>query len=114
VSEREDAVLQALDELMAAARHNIVAWVTVMERVEQIRAQRAAGVPYTEIEVPDGSPRIIDAVTENQERLSAAAAQFRRAAARQMQQEGLTAAEIARVFGVTRQRVSALLHDSSQ
>ena len=104
-----DEVLPALDELMAVARDNIVAWVQVMERVEQIREQRHAGVKYTEMQLKTAGPSVIDAVSSNQERLTTAAAQFRRALARALVDEGLSFAEVARLFGVSRQRVGNLL-----
>jgi DNA invertase Pin-like site-specific DNA recombinase len=99
----------ALDQLLAVARENIVAWVGVMERVEQIREQRRAGTPYTKMDVNPATPPIIDAVSRNQERLTQAAAVFRRSLARELVAEGMSYAEVARVFGVTRQRVGNLL-----
>jgi predicted XRE-type DNA-binding protein len=105
----DDAVLVALDHLVAAARANIVAWVGIMERVEKIREQRRLGLAYTQMSVTADSPPIIDVVASNQERLTVAAAHFRRALAHQLADEGWSTAEIARTFGVTRQRVSALL-----
>ena len=103
--------MAALDELVTVARENIVAWVGVMERVEQIREQRRGGLRYTEMPGPTHGPSIIDAVSRNQERLTAVAARFRRALARALVGEGLSYAEIARLFGVTRQRVGNLLRE---
>lgn len=104
-----DAVLDALDLLLGVARENIVAWVGVMERVEQIREQRIGGVPYSAMEVHSSTPPIIDTVSRAQERLTQAAAQFRRALARELASEGMSYSDIARVFGVTRQRVGNLM-----
>jgi predicted transcriptional regulator len=44
-----------------------------------------------------------------QERLAVAAATFRRAAARELRNEGMSPAAIADAFGVSRQRIAALL-----
>lgn len=104
-----DEVLGALDELLAVARENIVAWVAVMERVEQIRENRRSGLNYRDMQLSHSGPSVIDAVSSNQERLTLAAAYFRRALARALVAEGLSYAEIARAFGVTRQRVGNLL-----
>ena len=104
-----DEVLTRLDELMTVARENIIAWVAVMERVEQIREHRRAGLSYRDMQLNTSGPSVIDAVSSNQERLTLAAAHFRRALARALVREGLSYAEVARLFGVTRQRVGNLL-----
>jgi predicted XRE-type DNA-binding protein len=105
----DDAVLLALDELLVVARANIVSWVGVMERIEQIRSSRREGVRYRDMELDEGSRPVIATVSDNQERLSAVAAQFRRALAEQLHAEGMSSADIARAFGVSRQRISNLL-----
>jgi hypothetical protein len=109
-----DAVLDSIDGLLAAARENIVAWVGVMERAEQIREQRRSGVPYTEMQISSTTPPIIDAVSRNQERLGAAAAALRRALAHALNAEGMSHADIARAFGVSRQRVGMLLRNEPE
>jgi len=106
-----DPVLDALEGLLAAARENIVAWVGVMERVESIREQRRLGVPYSEMRIGTTTPPIIDAVSRNQERLGSAAAALRRSLAHALAAEGMSHADIARVFGVSRQRVGMLLRN---
>lgn len=106
-----DAVLDALDGVLSAARENIVAWVGVMEQVESIREHRRAGVAYTEMQITGTAPPIIDTVARNQERLGAAAATLRRALAHALFAEGMSHADIARMFGVSRQRVGMLLRN---
>lgn len=108
----DDPVLDALDELLTAGRENVTAWMKIMARVEDVRDLRRRGTAYRDMGIADGIP-IIDAISSNQERLTAAAARFRRAAAHQLVAEGMTPAEIARVFGVSRQRVSVLLGESA-
>lgn len=109
----DDTVLDALEELVAVGRANIVAWVGVMSRVDEVRTLRTQGVAYSDMSLSDGIP-IIGAIGENQERLTAAAARFRRAAVKQLHDEGMGAAAIARAFGVTRQRVAVLLADDAR
>jgi len=82
-SHSDDPLLEALDELVAAARANMSAWTEMMGRVEQIRELRRQGVPYAEMDLGDNnSPPVIDVLAKNQERLSAAGARYRRAAVR--------------------------------
>jgi len=109
-----DPVLDAIDGLLAAARENIVAWVGVMERAESIREQRRLGVQYTEMRIASTTPPLIDAVSRNQERLGTAAAALRRSLAHTLAAEGMSHADIARAFGVSRQRVGMLLRNESE
>ena len=108
----DDPILDALLELVAVGRANISAWIGVMNRVEEVRELRRQGVPYSEMELRTGES-IIAAISDNQERLTSAAAKFRRASARQLREEGMAVADIARSFGVSRQRVAALLVDEA-
>ena len=108
--EESDAVLAALDDLVRVARANIAAWIAVMDRVDKVHEFRRQGLGYLEMpRTGEESVTIIDAVSNAQERLTAAAAQFRRVLAHQLQAEGLSVAAVARQFGVSRQRVASLL-----
>jgi hypothetical protein len=109
-----DPVLESIDGLLAAARENIVGWIGVMERAEMIREQRRAGVPYSAMQIGGTTPPIIDAVARNQERLGAAAAALRRSVAHALVAEGMSHADVARVFGVSRQRVGMLLRNEPE
>jgi hypothetical protein len=109
-----DAVLDSIDGLLAAARENIVAWVGVVERVEAIREHRRAGLAYSDMHIGATTPPIIDAVSRNQERLGGAAAALRRTLAHALADEGMSHADIARLFGVSRQRVGMLLRNESE
>jgi lambda repressor-like predicted transcriptional regulator len=106
----EDPILDALGELVAVGRANIATWVDVMSRVEEVRELRRQGVAYRDMSLEEGVS-IIAAISDNQERLTAAAARFRRASVRELRKEGMSVADIARAFGVTRQRIAALLAD---
>lgn len=108
----DDPVLEALDELVAVGRSNVVAWMGVMERVAEIRAMRLAGAAYKEMSRGEGVS-VVEAVAASQERLTAAGARFRRAVVRQLHDEGMEAAAIARAFGVSRQRITALLNEGA-
>ena len=84
----------------------------VMARVDEVRALRSQGIAYTDMSLAEGVS-IIEAVGTNQERLTAAAARFRRASVKQLHDDGMAPAAIARAFGVSRQRVAALLGEDS-
>ena len=103
-----DPLLAALDQLVCVGRNSVVGWIGVMTLTDQIREQRARGISNVN-RSPDACEALISTVALLQSELTTAAAQFRRAAAQQLRSEGMTAANIARTFGVTRQRVAHLL-----
>lgn len=105
----DDAVLHALDGLVEALSQNIAASETAVERALAIREMRDQGLPYREIADAIGGPLIIQLVTDNLDRLRLSGAQLRQAQAAALYDEGLTMDQIATLFGVSRQRVSALL-----
>jgi len=59
--------------------------------------------------VGEDSPLIAELLTETIARFEAAGTRFRQAEARALHQEGMTMEAIADLFGLTRQRISALL-----
>lgn len=103
-----DPILDALEQVVAVGRANVTSWMEVMERVELVRKERSRGVPYTSMDLPDG-PRLVDALAHNLQNLNAAATLLRNASIQALHAEGLSLAEIARRFGVSRQWVSRLL-----
>lgn len=107
-----DAVLAALDDLVAALKENDAAIRVMLKRAEAVRRARAKGLPYRDIVRTEERPLIVELLSGNQERLATAGSRFRRAEAAALRAEGLTLDEIARLFGVTRQRVIALLKDA--
>ena len=106
-----DPTLEALEELVIVGRQNMSNWIGLMARVDQVREMRAEGVAYRDMNIEAGMP-IIQSISDNQDRLTVAAAKFRRAIAHALFSEGLSPAAIARLFGVSRQRVASLLADS--
>lgn len=108
----DDAVLRALDDLTTALQENVSRSEAVMARADEIRRLRAQGLSYRDIVPEEDRPLIVQMIGDNLERLFEAGSRFRRAEARALHDEGLTMDRIAELFGVTRQRVSALLKAS--
>ena len=104
-----DPVLEALDELVRALRNNQARIEATIARAERIREQREEGLTYREIESGVERPLIIELTRDNLAALVEAGSRLRRAEARALHAEGMTMERIAELFGVTRQRVSALL-----
>ena len=104
-----DPVLDALDGLVRALRDNSSRIEATIARAERIREQREAGLSYREIESGEERPLIVELTRDNLAALVEAGSRLRRAEARALHAEGMTMEQIAERFGVTRQRVSALL-----
>ena len=106
-----DPVLDALEGLVRALRENQSRIESTIARAERIREQRAEGLSYREIESGVDRPLIVELTRDNLAALVEAGSRLRRAEARALHTEGMTMEQIAELFGVTRQRVSALLRD---
>ena len=80
-------------------------------RIAHIRAERAAGRPYSEIVPAEERPLVVEMLTTSVRDLEDAGVRVRRDEARALYDEGMTMEAIAGLFGVSRQRVSALLRE---
>lgn len=107
----DDDVSAALDALMAALHDDDVRDAAT-RRAEAIRRGRSVGEPYRELVGAGGHPLLVELVTEHLEKVATAGARLRRAEAAALYAEGLTMEQIADAFGVTRQRVSAILKEA--
>ncbi len=105
-----DSALDALDDLCVAVRESVAAAELILERAETIRRQRATGLSYTEIVPVEAQPLIVELISDTMARLAETGSAWRREEARALHREGMTMERIAQLFGVTRQRVSALLN----
>ena len=105
----DDPVLDALEGLVRALRANSARIEATIARAERIREQRGEGLSYREIESGEERPLIVELTRDNLATLVEAGSRLRRAEAHALHAEGMTMEQIAELFGVTRQRVSALL-----
>jgi hypothetical protein len=101
----------ALRELDRALQASITELTAARARVENVLALRASGRPWRDIVHAEERPLVVESVTSVLDQLSAVGSQFRRAQAHALHCEGLSMERVAALFGVTRQRVSALLRD---
>ena len=105
----EDPFLHALTALESTLADNEQRTTLIRRRIAQLRRLRSQGAPYAEIVPISDGPLIVQLLTESSRALALSGASVRRAEARALYAEGLTMDQIAARFGVTRQRVSALL-----
>jgi hypothetical protein len=105
----DDKFLEALSALESTLADNQKRTTLIKRRIAQVRRLRSQGTPYAEIVSISDGPLIVQLLTESSSALDISGASVRRAEARALYAEGLTMDQIAERFGVTRQRVSALL-----
>jgi ParB-like chromosome segregation protein Spo0J len=104
-----DEFLEALTALEEVLADNGRRASLIKKRIAQLRRSRARDVPYAELIASEDGPLIVHLLTESSAALDTSGATVRRAEAEALYAEGLTMEQIAKSFGVTRQRVSALL-----
>ena len=108
----DDPFGQALKDLDRVLDVNLERLGQIKRRIAEIQRQRSEGLSYTEIVEAAPPPLLVQLVTESKQTLDGLGARVRRAEALALHKEGMTMEEIAERFGVTRQRVSALLREA--
>ena len=112
-TDTSDEFLEALVALEEALADNGKRAGLIKKRIAQLRRLRARDMPYTELVASEDGPLIVQLLTESSMALDSCGASVRRAEAKALYAEGMTMEQIAQSFGVTRQRVSALLRKGS-
>jgi DNA-directed RNA polymerase specialized sigma24 family protein len=84
----------------------------IKRRIAEIQRLHSDGLSYPEIVERAEPPLLVRLVTEIKETLDGSGARVRRAEALVLHEQGMTMEQIAERFGVTRQRVSALLREA--
>jgi hypothetical protein len=101
----EEALLHLLEELTVAEQRLDAA----RTRAEDLLRTRRTGISWSDIVVGEAPPLIVELLSQVQQDLGTAGSSWRREEAAALHAEGMTMERIAELFGVTRQRVSALL-----
>jgi DNA-directed RNA polymerase specialized sigma24 family protein len=105
---------KALRDLERALKANERRMAQIKRRIGEIRRQRSTGRSYREIVETTKGDLSVQLLTEATQALDEFGARVRRTEALTLYGEGMTMEEIAEKFGVTRQRVSALLRDAGE
>jgi DNA-directed RNA polymerase sigma subunit (sigma70/sigma32) len=105
----DDAASMALDYLVETLEQIEVVAQQALARAELLERQREEGGSYRQIMSNEERPLLVELVSRMIDVLIDAGGQFRRAEASALYDEGATMDEIGALFGVSRQRVSALL-----
>lgn len=104
-----DRLIAALDAIDVAAAENVERSRLIQRRARRLRKALEKGAPLAELLEAEQPPRTVELLTANMTALETSGAELRATTALTLRAEGLTIEAIAELFGVTRQRISALL-----
>jgi hypothetical protein len=111
VSAVDDPAVRALGELSTQIRRSIAQLEAAEERLAHLAELRAAGRSWFDIVSNEDRPLVVETITRVLEDLGETGSRFRREEALALQRENISTYRIGELFGVTRQRISALLRD---
>lgn len=108
--ERLKQALAAIDE---AAGDNVERSLEIQRRARSMLERLEAGDELVAAVRDEPTPRVVELLSTNMATLETAGAELRAAQALALRSEGLTIEAVAGLFGVTRQRISALLRQKA-
>jgi|ERR1700722_5522338 hypothetical protein len=111
-NENTDEVLAAIDSTVRALKQNQARTHEALQRAQEIRTQRLAGRSYTDIIEHSERPLLVELLTTNVLELHEVGHRLRTVQASALRQEGLSTQRIAKLYGVSRQRIMALLRSA--
>lgn len=109
VNPAPDRTLEALEDLSSALEEINEAQKVLAAKVGALRAARRSGAPWHEILADEQGTPAVQQVSRLLARLSGASGVLRKELVEELRAEGLSIPAIARLFGVSHQRVSNLL-----
>jgi hypothetical protein len=108
----DDEALACLSDLAAASGELHQQLSELSQRLAFTRSRHVPGSSYAQMMPLEDRLATMEQISAAIKALVRDGSRFRRLEARALYAEGLTMAQLATVFGVSRQRVSALLRDS--
>jgi len=105
----QDLVLEALENLSDIATSSVNELLALTEDLADIRRHRISGASWRRIVSAEESPKPLSVLTQVASNFARASGGYRRALASGLRAEGMQVTEIASLFEVSRQRVSALI-----
>jgi hypothetical protein len=108
-----EVILRALGQLAEALEANRRDHEIMLRRVEQLHQARASGMSWGDILSKEEGTGTMQLMSQMLGRLSAASGTLRKEMVYGLRDEGVSVPTIARLFGVTHQRVSNLLRRTS-
>ena len=105
----EDEVIASLHALGQALEENASEEKLLAQRIQEMISARERGADWADVLKHEDYPGTVHLVSSTLARLSTASGHVRRSLVVALRSEGVTIPVIARLFGVTHQRVSNLL-----
>ena len=109
-----DAATQALAQLIDRIDHSVEELHRARARAVTLLEARAAGRPWLELVTTESRPLVVESISTVLAALATAGHAWRREEAAALQREDVSINRIAALFGVTRQRISALLREQER
>jgi hypothetical protein len=106
-----DPASRALTELLGVLDTCIAELDLARDRARRLLDDRHAGRPWLEIVTAESRPLVVEQISTVMAALASAGGYWRREQAHALQSEEVSINRIAALFGVTRQRISAVLRD---
>ncbi|MDK3255616.1 hypothetical protein [Blastococcus capsensis] len=112
VPEEGDAAVRALEQLISCIDESADELRRARVRAEQLLVERRAGKAWLELVTEESRPLVVESISTVLASLAGAGHTWRREEAAALQREQISINRIAALFGVTRQRISALLKEN--
>lgn len=106
-----DPATRALEDLVTELDACIAELERARARSSRLLGKREAGQPWLEIVTGEARPLVVESISTVLGSLATAGHAWRREQASALQREDVSINRIAALFGVTRQRISALLRE---
>jgi hypothetical protein len=110
----DDAAERALEDLVTELDSCIAELQRARRRSGDLLTKRRAGQPWVEIVTTEAKPLVVESISTVLGSLATAGHAWRREQASALQGEQVSINRIAALFGVTRQRISALLRERDE
>jgi hypothetical protein len=108
-----DAATTALETLITELEGCIEQLRHAHDRAQHLLEERRHGRPWLDIVSAESRPLVVESISSVMASLASAGHVWRRQQARALNREDVSINRIAALFGVTRQRISALLRDNT-
>ena len=110
----QDPAVRALTELMAVLDTCVTELGGARARAEKLLEERQTGRSWLDIVTTESRPLVVEQISSVMGTLATAGGTWRREQALALQSEQVSINRIAAMFGVTRQRISALLRERAR
>lgn len=108
----DDVAVESLERLVECIGTSIEELERARARAERLLADRRSGRPWLELVTAEARPLVVESISTVLGTLATAGHTWRREQAAALHREDVSINRIAALFGVTRQRISALLRET--